>query len=61
MCLAPPPHRCPDTGDPQDQDRQRVPRRGLDDVLLPASLKEKLEKVRQAGNFIPLYIGSAAA
>ncbi|KAG2434073.1 hypothetical protein HXX76_007801 [Chlamydomonas incerta] len=31
----------------KDQDRQRVPRRGLDDVLLPASLKEKLEKVVQ--------------
>ncbi|GFR47899.1 hypothetical protein Agub_g9646, partial [Astrephomene gubernaculifera] len=31
----------------KDQDRQRVPRRGLEEVLLPAPLKEQLEKIVQ--------------
>ncbi|GLC47982.1 hypothetical protein PLESTB_000046300 [Pleodorina starrii] len=31
----------------KDQDRQRVPRRGLEDVLLQPSLKEQLEKIVQ--------------
>ncbi|KXZ55616.1 hypothetical protein GPECTOR_2g1166 [Gonium pectorale] len=31
----------------KDQDRQRVPRRGLEDVLLQPSLKEQLDKIVQ--------------